>query len=277
MTAYKKQQTSDVKLAFDLLARQHQLFVEGLERDFYTQQIQRLVLPYLLSSDRDMPILDVGCGHGYWGNWVNQYGYKVQALDLSQKMLSLAKKNFPDIDFLQMDIQKLGVIENQYRFILAIGDVLSYVDIRQALGELIRIARQGAVIVGTVISTGGVLVKEVSQCNYTAILGLLQNGLWMERSAEELQNAVSCKENQDMPITALYAKTYTCSVLKEVFQELPLEILTIQGLNVWKRLGGGEIDINNKEQIEIENELAANNTWMDISTNLFFAVRVSKQ
>lgn len=276
MTVYKKLQISNTGLAFDLLARRHQKFVEELGQDFYTQQIQRLVLPYLLSSDKETPILDAGCGHGYWGNWANQYGYRIQALDLSWKMLSLAKKNFPDIDFIQMDIQKLGIIENQYTFILAIGDVLSYVDIRQAFGELIRIARQGAVIVGTVISTGGVLVKEVSQCNYSATLGLLQHGLWMERTAEELQNAVSCKENQDMPIKALYAKTYTCSVLKEVFQELPLEILTIQGLNVWKRLGGGEIDINNKEQIEIENKLATNNTWMDISTNLFFAVRVVK-
>ena len=52
-------------------------------------------------------VLDLGCGPGGETKKLLQHGFDVTSIDISPKMLSLAKKNVPNGRFLEMDITKM--------------------------------------------------------------------------------------------------------------------------------------------------------------------------
>lgn len=49
-------------------------------------------------------VLDVGCGAGQITNYLTQKGFNVVGLDFSQKILRIAKQNYPNCKFIQTDI-----------------------------------------------------------------------------------------------------------------------------------------------------------------------------
>jgi len=60
-------------------------------------------------TQNEMKILDVGCGPGNHAAYLyslNQ-GYKITGIDLSDKMIELAKKNAPGCHFIKGDIRNL--------------------------------------------------------------------------------------------------------------------------------------------------------------------------
>ena len=48
-------------------------------------------------------IVDLGCGNGALTNIIKNKGYKVIGIDASDELLDLARRNYPDIDFVQAD------------------------------------------------------------------------------------------------------------------------------------------------------------------------------
>ena len=64
-------------------------------------------------------ILDAGCGPGTDSAYMDARGFKVVGVDLSAKMLGLAKKKSPNIHFQQADIRKLKFDPDSFDGILA--------------------------------------------------------------------------------------------------------------------------------------------------------------
>ena len=52
-------------------------------------------------------ILDIGCGSGYIASMLENKGFKVTGIDVSTKMLDLARANAPRSTFLRMDMKRL--------------------------------------------------------------------------------------------------------------------------------------------------------------------------
>jgi ubiquinone/menaquinone biosynthesis C-methylase UbiE len=52
-------------------------------------------------------ILDVGCGSGYIASILQNKGFRVTGIDISTKMLELARANSPSSTFLRMDMKRL--------------------------------------------------------------------------------------------------------------------------------------------------------------------------
>jgi len=61
-------------------------------------------LSFILKGKR---ILDVGCGVGVDAGYMVTKGFQVVAVDLSAKMVEIAKKQFPNVDFRQGDMRTL--------------------------------------------------------------------------------------------------------------------------------------------------------------------------
>jgi SAM-dependent methyltransferase len=59
-------------------------------------------LNYLTKGDL---IADIGCGTGFSANWFSNQGMSVEGSDLSFKMIEIAKRNFPAIDFSVSDMR----------------------------------------------------------------------------------------------------------------------------------------------------------------------------
>ena len=57
----------------------------------------------LIDADKGSSVLDLGCGSGALTKALRDKGYSVQGLDASKEFLDIAKKQYPDIDFVQGD------------------------------------------------------------------------------------------------------------------------------------------------------------------------------
>ena len=47
-------------------------------------------------------VLDIGCGSGFWANWLAQKGYEVVGVDPSESGIQLARNAYPKVRFEQM-------------------------------------------------------------------------------------------------------------------------------------------------------------------------------
>lgn len=62
-----------------------------------------LELIELLAPQRGERILDLGCGTGHLTNQIAGAGARVTGLDISQAMIEQARRNYPDLEFVQAD------------------------------------------------------------------------------------------------------------------------------------------------------------------------------
>lgn len=90
------------------------------------------------------PVLDVACGPGHIAGYLQQKGLEVRGLDLSERMVELAREQFPEVDFEVGDLLRLGESE-QYEAITAFYAVVHLSDrqLERAFGELFTALRPG--------------------------------------------------------------------------------------------------------------------------------------
>ena len=66
-------------------------------------------------------LLDLGCGAGIpTAKFLTEKGIEVTGIDLSEKMLSLARENVPNADFIKMDMNELKFNEETFDGIISV-------------------------------------------------------------------------------------------------------------------------------------------------------------
>lgn len=93
-------------------------------------------------------VLDLGCGSGYISKYMADKNLQPVGIDFSEKMIEIAKKKYPEIPFLKMDIANVDKIfeENTFDGLLAIY-ILYFIPKEQmdsVLESLSRILKDGA-------------------------------------------------------------------------------------------------------------------------------------
>lgn len=107
---------------------------------YYEKPAIRAELPSLDGLD----VISIGCGSGVDARWLaDNAAKKVVGIDISEGLLAIAKKNNPDIDFHEMDMEQLGFEDES--FDLAYSSLaIHYVDDwTQPLREAHRVLRPG--------------------------------------------------------------------------------------------------------------------------------------
>ena len=66
----------------------------------------------LFAQDLSGPVLDLACGPGQVAGYLQHKGLDVRGLDLSERMVELARENFPEVDFEVGDLLHLGERES---------------------------------------------------------------------------------------------------------------------------------------------------------------------
>jgi ubiquinone/menaquinone biosynthesis C-methylase UbiE len=70
---------------------------------------------------RNGHVLDVGCGAGIpTGKYLVNRGLKVTGIDISDTMLEMARKNVPEADFINKDMNSLDFNENSFDGIISV-------------------------------------------------------------------------------------------------------------------------------------------------------------
>lgn len=91
-------------------------------------------------------ILEIGSGTGYLLNQLQPANGT--GIDLSEKMIDVARKNYPEITFLQMDAENI-TLKNKFDFII-ISDTIGYFeDVQKAFEELREISHENTRIIIT--------------------------------------------------------------------------------------------------------------------------------
>lgn len=65
----------------------------------------------LIDADKGSSLLDLGCGNGALTKVLYDKGYLVSGLDASGELLTIAKENYPDIDFVKGDAANFTLAE----------------------------------------------------------------------------------------------------------------------------------------------------------------------
>lgn len=65
----------------------------------------------LIDANKNSTILDLGCGNGVLSKVLYDKGYSVRGIDASKELLDIAKKNYPDIEFIEADATDFSLQE----------------------------------------------------------------------------------------------------------------------------------------------------------------------
>jgi ubiquinone/menaquinone biosynthesis C-methylase UbiE len=106
----------------------------------------RQFIPPLLDAagvSSGMSLLDAGCGPGYVSAAAAERGTKTVGLDFSKEMISIAKRMFPRLEFLEGDALNLPFADATFDRVVASFSLLHIADPQRACAEAYRILKPG--------------------------------------------------------------------------------------------------------------------------------------
>ena len=65
----------------------------------------------LIDADKKGTVLDLGCGNGALSKSLYDAGYIIKGIDASKELLDIARKDYPDIEFIQADATNFSLQE----------------------------------------------------------------------------------------------------------------------------------------------------------------------
>lgn len=132
--------------------------VETEINEYMTGRDKKILKKILSEYHKFDNALDLGCGDGRLTFFLVNFSKKVTAIDISKKMIQLArKKGSKGIDFLCGDIRKLKLKRNYFDMILLSG-VFSSLE-TEALDKIVNVLNTGLKDNGIVIFIDNVLKK----------------------------------------------------------------------------------------------------------------------
>ena len=114
---FSKDSDKKAKFIFNFIAPIYEKLVGGIEKKYLSaiEVVDNQV------GIKDNTVLDVGTGTGVWGNMFLKRGAKkVVGIDFAEKMVKVAKRTYPNIEFMQCNAEKMQFIpENSFDIITA--------------------------------------------------------------------------------------------------------------------------------------------------------------
>ena len=88
-------------------------------------------------------VSDLGCGSGVFTNILAERGYAAQGIDISPKLIALARHKYPKLTFIEGDVEKLPYPDNSLDGVLLSGLVHHFPDPSRCAAETFRVLRRG--------------------------------------------------------------------------------------------------------------------------------------
>jgi len=101
---------------------------------------KNLLQKHLIKIPRK-PMLELGCGTGYWTEFFVEQGFKLTASDISEAMLSVARKKHLQAEFVKFDSQNIPFDTESFSVIASITMLEFVHDSEQVLLEIYRVLK----------------------------------------------------------------------------------------------------------------------------------------
>lgn len=103
-----------------------------------------------LSQDKNLRILDVGCGAGFFSVLLAKEGYQVTGVDLTPDMVenarTLAAEEKTDCEFLVMDAENLRFADESFDVVISRNLTWTLPDVKSAYREWVRVLKKGGIL-----------------------------------------------------------------------------------------------------------------------------------
>lgn len=142
---------ADIKLTekarkdWNRLAGEYQAFRE--EQGTYNELVEVPAMLELIGDVKGKRVLDAGCGYGYYSLLLARSGAMVTGIDISEKMIELAKNNAREASvecqFFVCDLQNLSMLVGNTFDVVVSSIVVGNVDfLEKAFSEVFRVLKQ---------------------------------------------------------------------------------------------------------------------------------------
>lgn len=112
----------DKKENYSIIASFYDRLMDSKRYEKWQEMINNLVEKYSIPKNR---ALDIGCGTGKISKILADLGFETVGVDVSSSMLRVARKKYPEIDFVNQDVLKLS-FSSQFDFATSLYDSLNY-------------------------------------------------------------------------------------------------------------------------------------------------------
>lgn len=128
---------------FNSVADTYDKWYETAEGALYDRLEKKAISKYLLRNVQGRKLLEVGCVTGHWIQFFSEYGFEVTGLDISERMIDIAKsKNISNVSFQVADGHSLPFSDETFNATAAITTLEFVRDSDAVLQEMIRCTRK---------------------------------------------------------------------------------------------------------------------------------------
>jgi SAM-dependent methyltransferase len=135
-----------VPQSYDAVAEE---YTTRLADELEYKPLDRAVLLALLEQiGADAPVVDVGCGPGHVAGWLADHGARVVGIDISPRMLFIARDRFPKAEFREGDLLLLPASDGEFGAAVAMYSIihLEPFELPRAFSELQRVLRPSGLL-----------------------------------------------------------------------------------------------------------------------------------
>lgn len=136
---------------YSITAKYYDDIYKATGKDYHAESNKAHKLIQRYKRTKGNMLLDVGCGTGIHANLIGKH-YRVEGLDLEPRMLAIARKNFPKIQFRQGNMSNFK-ISRKFDVITCLFSAIGHVKTKTLLQKTIKNMSQHLI-------SGGVLLLE---------------------------------------------------------------------------------------------------------------------
>jgi len=127
-------------------------FLEHKRAELHSPMAERWLyeIKNQLPQDKNLRILDVGCGAGFFSVLLAKEGYQVTGVDLTPDMVenarTLAAEEKTDCEFLVMDAENLRFADESFDVVISRNLTWTLPDVKSAYREWVRVLKKGGIL-----------------------------------------------------------------------------------------------------------------------------------
>ncbi len=125
-------------------AKGYDLYASSYDENFmYLNSFEKTSVEKLLGDLKGKRVLDIGCGTGRIIQMLRERGAEIVAFDISEEMLGIVNRKFPNIECVVGDSDELPFEDESFDLVLGLFWIVHLGDLRASFDEVYRVLKKG--------------------------------------------------------------------------------------------------------------------------------------